>query len=458
MIARLFSSMWAIAPALGNHLWQSTLFAGAAWALAFVLRKQSARTRYWVWMAASVKFLVPFAVLVRIGNRLAWLQAATTGAHRGWLFAMETLSQPFSQASATVVSGDSAIAFLSLTRLLPALVAVWFCGFVVVVTVWLVQWRKISSAMRAAVPLQEGREVEALRRVERAEVPGKQIEILLSRTSTEPGVFGITRAFLIWPEGISARLDDAQLEAVLLHEVWHVRRHDNLAAVLHMIVEAIFWFHPLVWWLGARLVEERERACDEEVIRLGGEPQVYAQSILKVCEFCLASPLACVSGIAGADLKKRMVHIMTHRVLHKLDFGRKLLLAAAGLAAVAAPIVVGLVSATPSPAAAQAAKTEAQASQPVLVPQDVERGLITKKVQPQYPEEARKAHIQGVVSMLATISKEGDVVNLQLVNGDPALAPAAIEAVKQWKYKPYLVNGEPVAVKTHVTVNFTLSK
>src|SRR5438552_651971 len=75
-----------------------------------------------------------------------------------------------------------------------------------------------------------------------------------------------------------------QLEAVLAHELCHVRRRDNLVASIHMIVEAIFWFHPLVWWIGAKLVEERERACDEEVLRLGSEPRVYAEGIVNVCK------------------------------------------------------------------------------------------------------------------------------------------------------------------------------
>ena len=144
------------------------------------------------------------------------------------------------------------------------------------------------------------------------------------------------------PEGITKHLSPAQLEAVIAHEMCHVRRRDNLTAAMHMAVEAIFWFHPLVWWLGARLVEERERACDEEVLRLGNEPQVYAESILKTCQFYLESPLTCVSGITGADLKKRLIRIMTHRFDKKLDVTRKLLLAAAGLAAVAGPILLGL--------------------------------------------------------------------------------------------------------------------
>lgn len=128
-------------------------------------------------------------------------------------------------------------------------------------------------------------------------------EIASACASLEPGIFGMVRPVLIWPERVSERFDNAQLEAVIAHELGHVRRRDNLAAAVHMLVEGIFWFHPLVWWLGARLAEERERACDEDVVAFGSEPRVYAESILKTCEFCLESPLACISGVTGADLK-----------------------------------------------------------------------------------------------------------------------------------------------------------
>jgi uncharacterized protein (TIGR03435 family) len=149
----------------------------------------------------------------------------------------------------------------------------------------------------------------------------------------------------MWPEGISQRLDDAHLKAVLTHEIWHVRRWDNLSATLHMVVEAVFWFHPLVWWLDARLAEERERACDEEVIEQHNQREAYAESILKVCEFCMEAPLACVSGVTGSDLKKRIVHIMTEQVGRRLTFSRKLLLFAAASLAVTVPVVAGALGA-----------------------------------------------------------------------------------------------------------------
>ncbi len=95
--------------------------------------------------------------------------------------------------------------------------------------------------------------------------------------------------------------------------------------------------------------------------------------------------------------------------------------------------------------------------QRVRVSSGVSQGLLVRRVQPNYPPLARQARIQGVVLLQATISREGNIENLQLISGHPMLAPAAIEAVKQWKYRPYLLNGEPVEVETQVQVNFTLS-
>jgi protein TonB len=95
--------------------------------------------------------------------------------------------------------------------------------------------------------------------------------------------------------------------------------------------------------------------------------------------------------------------------------------------------------------------------QRVRVSGGVSQGLLIRKVPPAYPPLARQARIQGVVVLQAQISKEGNIENLQLISGHPMLAPAAIEAVKQWKYKPYLLNGEPVEVDTQVQVNFTLA-
>jgi protein TonB len=101
--------------------------------------------------------------------------------------------------------------------------------------------------------------------------------------------------------------------------------------------------------------------------------------------------------------------------------------------------------------------TQQNPEQRVRVSQGVSTGLLVKRVPPQYPAVALEARIQGQVVLQAEIDKNGDVESLTLISGHPLLAPAAIDAVKQWKYKPYLLNGEPMKIETWVLVNFQLS-
>jgi bla regulator protein blaR1 len=433
---------------LTNHLWQSTLFALLAGLLTLTLRQERARVRYWLWLAASVKFLIPFAWFSALGSRFA--SVSGIGVVRGHRFydAMEVMA---GRTSGVVIPGFA--------DHISVFAALWLCGFLGVVACWCLRWRKFSRTVADAASLQEGREVETLRRVA-GKLGLQPTEIVQSAVAHEPGVFGIVTPVLIWPEGISDALSDVELEAILTHEARHIQRRDNLTAAIHMMVEAFFWFHPLVWWMGARLVVERERACDEDVVALGSEPRAYAAGILKVCEFCLRAPLPCMSGVSGGDLKQRMVWIMTNRVLHELGFGKKMAIGVVALTCIAGPVAVGLVhasearseSASPSTVIAS---TE-QGGERVQASKNEMMGLVVKKVPPVYPEAAKKAHVQGEVVLRATIGKKGDVENLQLVSGSPQLAPAAIEAVKQWKYRPYMKDGHAVEVETDITVNFTL--
>jgi protein TonB len=84
----------------------------------------------------------------------------------------------------------------------------------------------------------------------------------------------------------------------------------------------------------------------------------------------------------------------------------------------------------------------------------VSQGLLIKRVQPKYPSNALAVHAQGAVQVEATINKEGNVTNLKVLSGDSILARAAVEAVRQWRYKPYYLNGEPVEIQTQITINF----
>jgi uncharacterized protein (TIGR03435 family) len=316
---------------LENHLWQSTLCAATAWLLILALRKNRAAIRYWVWFAASLKFLVPLSLLVAIGSWFGWRTAGFSADQTGalqWTTMITSVGRPF--AAPTAVSQASAA---TAARWVPSLsiilVVIWFGGFVVTAYIWIRNW------MRARVIERRGTRLSV----------SLPIPAVSSRTPIEPGLFGILRPVLLVPEGITTRLTAKQFEAILEHEMCHLRRRDNLLAAIQMAIQAIFWFYPPIWWIGARMVDERERACDEEVLRLGTEPEPYAEAILNVCKFCTESPLACASRISGADLKSRIVRIMKQGATHELSFGRKALLASAIVVALAGPLILGAVNA-----------------------------------------------------------------------------------------------------------------
>ena len=308
------------------HLVESTLFAIAVWLVTLALRRNPARVRHALWMAASVKFLVPFSLLVALGSHSVSPDAARV---------------PPPQMRFVMVDAATAtpLSQLPVRRdwRSEALWLVWFCGCAGILIRAGVRWRAAAARLRHSTPWRSG-----------LPVPVRTAPSLF-----EPGVFGLFRPVLVLPEGIEDQLSDAQLQAVLAHELCHARHRDNLAAALHMLVEALFWFHPLVWWVGARLMDERERACDEEVVALGRDRALYAESILRVCQFCIESQLPCVPGITGADLKRRIGEIMLPTVCRQLGPARKALLAAGAAAAVAVPLALGLTH--PAPMRAQTA-------------------------------------------------------------------------------------------------------
>ncbi len=115
-------------------------------------------------------------------------------------------------------------------------------------------------------------------------------------------------------------------------------------------------------------------------------------------------------------------------------------------------VVGGVLNAAPSDAPALAAPKR------VNVSQGVAQGLLVHKVVPQYPVIAKQAHVQGSVVLQAVIAKDGSIENVQVVSGPATLASAAVNAVKQWRYKPYYLNGQPVEVQTTINVNFNLGQ
>ena len=328
-----------------DHLWQSTLLALAVAGLALAaLRTAPARVRHALWLIASVKFLVPFAALAAVGRLLAPLGFSPAAAAPEAALIRQTvkpLSQfPFAHSAALHVPlspGVSAhVAFVPapVVHAAPAfdlalvLLAAWAFGCGAVVMAWAVRWAQVSRIVRAARPVAWP-----------APMP-----VLASASLMEPGLVGLLRPVLVLPQTLPERLTRSEIDAILAHEISHLRRRDNLTAAVHMLVEAVFWFHPLVWWIGARLIDERERACDEAVVEAGHDRAAYARSLVESSRLYLQSPLSCVVGASGSNLTTRVRMIMTAPLASPLSPLKKALLLAAGACAFATPVTAGLLT------------------------------------------------------------------------------------------------------------------
>ena len=311
--------------AVFNHLWQSSVFICAVALAAWTLRRNPPRTRYWLWLAASLKYLIPFSLFVSAGTRIQ-LPPDTPSLHAVTVQQISNYFGPLPGKSGSAFVADGlrldtgARRHLAFGRAVPL------------------------SSMALAMA---GTSSDYLRRQRRS----------VRLSGPDPLLFGSNRAGRIWSlsTGTCAagrpcgELTPGQLDTVIAHELRHIRCHDNLTAALQMCVESVFWFHPLVWWIGARLMNERERDCDEAVLAKGAAPGEYARGILQVCRSYVALPGSCAAGICGSDLKKRILGIMTWRASIPNSSRVRAALVTGAMAAVAIPFVIGILRAQSLP-------------------------------------------------------------------------------------------------------------
>jgi bla regulator protein blaR1 len=324
-----------------NHLWQSTIFAAVVALLCFACRRNRARLRYGLWFVASAKFLVPFAALTAAGGVLEWQQAPASVASVMTSPIIRELNEPFAEISLDA----SALAVTSpdVDWIVPSIFALWVCGFAAIAIKRVNGWRRIRAAIRVSAPWDAT--TTRLRQGYGGQAVPAGIEIRNAPTVLEPGVVGLWKPVILLPAGIDTYLTERQLAAVIAHEVCHARRRDSLTAAVHMLVEAIFWFHPMVWWIGARLVAEREQACDEHVVAETAEPVAYAEGIVSVCRRYVETPLMSVAGVGGADVKARIDAILANRISLRLTLSKRLVLTAVAVLSLTVPVVTGAIEA-----------------------------------------------------------------------------------------------------------------
>jgi beta-lactamase regulating signal transducer with metallopeptidase domain len=307
--------------ALINHLWQSTLFCGGAWLITLTLRANSASVRHWIWLLASLKFLLPFSLLFLVGSYIG-LPAARIADNQlgfgplGFGDALQSASVLVSPGALRADSGASLGALV-------ALFAIWLGGALFVATRWLLALRAANAIVRAARP-----------------APGAPSDARITDADIEPAVARVFHPVVLLPAALLGRLSDPEMNAVLAHEQEHITRQDNLKASIHRLVETLFWFHPVVWWIGRQMLEERERACDEAVLEQGYDGADYASGILAVCRHCRAGS-AFSSAATSGDLTQRVRYILGTARPASLGVIKALSLIVATIGVATAPLFAG---------------------------------------------------------------------------------------------------------------------
>lgn len=317
---------------LGQHLLESTAFAMVVCLLALCLRKRSAAARHTVWLIAAAKFAIPAALFSGLGTYVRDLFPSPHPLIRIPASLSKFLPVQNLPASPAEASGG----FWLLLGLL------WLSGAILLLTVW---FRRLPGSFSPSSKVLDS-EKESLLRIQQRLGYSRTVRLRSSELNREPVLFGIWRPTLIVPQGLSTRLTPAEFDAVMLHELAHAKRWDNLtAAFVHTLV-CLFWFHPLLWWIERRLMTERELACDELVIRYGAPPEAYVAGILKVCRFHLADRIAGISGVTSSNLKRRMEEIMSCPSRKPVPYAPKLLLGLLIAAVTLAPLTLGFLKLT----------------------------------------------------------------------------------------------------------------
>jgi len=275
-----------------------------------------------------------------------------------------------------------------------------------------------------------------------------------------PITIGIRRKLVLLPTDMYAALPDAEFRTAIAHEFAHLSRHDFLKNLLYEMLSLPVRFHPVIFLTQNRLKESREMVCDRLAAGLANEHQ-YARSLLRLASLLVdgmpaRSPHAI--GIFDSTTFERRVMRLTEKPLQTSVLRRFTTTAACAILGAGICATTLAFSVHVDAVAAAGGQSASQGKGPISISPDVMQKQIIHKVNPVYPPDAKKARIQGKVELDAVIGKTGEMEQVKVVSGPKELQQSALDAVRQWTYKPYLLNGKPVDVRTTINVTYTLAK
>lgn len=428
-----------------NSLWQIPLLFAAGWLVAQALRRISPIAEHRVWVSVLLlQSLLPLCATLP----WAWLPA--------FLHWSRNARTP-SSAHVTVVMGPGtgvsthhiSAAWLTAIAIAYCIVTAYFAARFV--------WRcsKLSAMRREAEEVTLIGEAalfwtQSLKRFEIGNV-----SLASSSRIFGPVSLGFRRKLVLLPASMAGDFSGADFQTVIAHEFAHIRRNDFFKNLLYELLSLPVSYHPLFWLTRERIMESREIVCDQMAAEATGR-NAYARSLLRLASLLVTgAPVRTphAIGIFDANIFERRVMKLAEKQTGLRGMRRMMIVAACavfGIATCGSVLALGM--------HVDSGSHPSNPPKSISVSAAVMAGNKISGPSPEYPEEAKKAGIEGTIVLKATINKEGTVENLVVVSGPKELQKSALDAVRQWTYKPYLLNGEPIEVQTTVNVIYSLAK
>ncbi len=430
---------------LVNALWQVPLVFGAAWVMTRLTRAAETGLQHTIWVAALLVEAALPACPVQLGRAARGLWSML------WIWRASSTARIRVDIGTALAGGTGRhqlpAGLLTMLLLAYGLSVVYFAARLAFGL-----WRTYAMAERS----------------EPLTLPGlttRKLPVHTSREIAGPVTVGLWHGLVLLPDGYVGHVTDEDLRAVLAHEGAHVERRDFLKNALYAVLTLPIAFHPMLWLTRRRVAESREMVCDAMAAEVVSGRVCYAESLLRLASLQVQrtpNKMLHAIGIFGLldanSFERRLMHLTTNR--REMKGARRIVTAVAcgvlglGTCATALALRMG-VPMQQSEGVSQATGGDSRIAR---VSGGVMAGNVVSKVNPTYPPDAKAEGISGSVVLSAVIGTDGTIENLQVVSGPEKLRSSALTAVRQWTYKPYILNGVPVSVQTTITVNYSFGQ
>jgi TonB family protein len=428
-----------------NSLWQAVFVFSAAWIAAQMARKAGPRMEHRVWVIALLlQVLLPFCHFHLNGLRTWFFSIFGSGASAG---------------PTRVILGPGTSPQTSMLRVSSAAITIIAAAYVCILfylagrLLWAF-WRT-EAMRRTAVNVVLDNSIR--QKLDRCcgffNIDSSTIQIAVSPAIPGPVTAGIRRNTLLLPPDFLTTVGTADLDTIFAHEFAHIHRRDFAKNLLYGLISLPVAYHPLTWLTRSHIAETRELVCDAMAAKFASGRDTYARSLLRLAALQLGhvpAPTLHAIGIFDTNILERRIMTLTQKHLEARSPIRLAITVACG--------VIALMTCASALAFRLDVGTQGKQPEKVTVSSALMEKNLIYKVQPVYPSVAKKAKVEGSVVLAAVIGKNGLPKSLRVESGPPLLTQSAMDAVKEWRWKPFLLNGEPVEVETTITVVYTLKK